>query len=612
MQTHPPSRISGWLFLGACTAFSAARAETLALEADSVSLDRYVVSASRTPQELSATPSSVTVLPMNDLQTEQIVDLRTALGQQPGVVVVNTGAVGGPSAIFLRGANSHQTLFVVDGVRMSDRSASYSTFLGAADFSNVHRVEVLRGPQSTLYGSSAMGGVILVESVQGTGRPSGSLEATAGSFDTWGASASVAGGLKDFSYSGSLARFSTDNDLPNNQLRQWSYATRLEYAATPELLVGTTFRGQNDEYQQPGSRLYPAPGDVSSDNYLGTAYAQLKVGEDVASRLTLGLHRRVYDFDAAYSSALRNTRRIIDWQNTWQASRQLEVVGGANFEWSKYLIDGVKSTDDVAAGYVSATARPVERLTFTAGLRYDDFKSVGSATTWRGGAAWQAAHGTKLRATYGTGFSAPGSDDRYGVPQWGQRANPNLRPEKSRGWDAGIDQDILDGKATLSATYFENRFRNLFEWEYVDWVTYEGMTVNRSRATTRGVELAIQARLVAGVQTRLAYTYLDAQDTTSGARLARRPRHSLDGEVRCEPAAGLVVGAGVHAVASRVEPYGAAAEDYTTARLFASYAVRRDLLLKLRVENALDERYEEVLGYASLPRGVFGGVEWHF
>ncbi|PTY08143.1 TonB-dependent receptor [Opitutaceae bacterium EW11] len=613
MQIIRPSRSSGWFFVFACAAVLPARAEFTGLIASSVPLERFVVSASRTPQDPLTTPSSVSVIPLEELQAEQISDLRTALAQEPGVVVVNTGAIGGPSSIFLRGANSHQTLFVVDGVRMSDRSASYSNFLGSADFVNLGRIEVLRGPQSTLFGSSAMGGVILMESVRGSGSPTGSVQATGGSFDTYGAAASVAGGQGSFGYSGSVARFSTENDLPNNDLRRWSYATRLEYNATPDLLFGATFRGQNDEYQQPGSRLYNAPGSVNSDNYLTTAYAQLRVGEDVTSRVTLGLHRRVYEYVGQWSASdLSNMRKIVDWQNTWQASRQLEIVAGANFEWSRYLINGTKSTDDVAAGYVSTTARPMENVTLTAGVRYDDFKSVGSATTWRAGAAWRVTSSTKVRATYGTGFSAPGSDDRYGVAQWGMLANPDLQPEKSRGWDAGVDQDLFGGKGTLSATYFQNRFRNLFEWEYVDYTTFQGRTVNRSRATTNGVEFAFQAKLTPDLQSRVSYTYLETDDKANGRRLARRPRHTLDAELRYRLVAGLEVGAGVRAVADRVESNGTADEDYTTARVFATYEVRRNLLLKLRVENALDERYEEVLGYASLPRGVFGGVEWRF
>jgi vitamin B12 transporter len=307
---------------------------------------------------------------------------------------------------------------------------------------------------------------------------------------------------------------------------------------------------------------------------------------------------------------LSNHRKVVDWQNTWEASKQLQVVAGAGYERSRYTVDGVRSKDEVKAGYVSGTWNPTTTVTVNAGLRYDDFKSVGSATTGRLGASWRPVAGTKLRTTYGTGFAAPGSDDRYGVAEWGQLPNPNLKPEKSRGWDVGIDQKLCEN-AQLELTYFENRFRNLFEWEYVDFVTYQGRTANRAKAKTNGVEVALRARVSDKVQTRLSYTYLEAKDSGTDKRLARRPRHVLDADLTVQPISVWTVGAGLHAVSDRVERSGPI-EDYTTVRVFTSYAVRKDLTLKLRVENALDEQYEEVLGYASLPRAIFGSAEWRF
>jgi vitamin B12 transporter len=581
-----------------------------------VVLDRYVISASRTPQDPAYTPSSVSVLPLEELALAQIPDLRTALAEAPGLVVSNTGPTGGPSSIFLRGANAHQTLFVVDGVRMNDRSASYQTFLGGADLVGLDRMEILRGPQSTLYGSSAMGGVILMNTTTGRGPLTGTAAATAGSFDTLGGSLAVRGATSQLAYSAAAARFQTANDTPRNDFDQWSYATRLEWTASDALLLGVTFRGQNSGYEQTGSRFYPAPGKVDNDNYLGTVFAQAGVAETFTSRLTLALHQRNYDWTDrsgspwGVNSALRNTRKIADWQNTWTALPELELVAGVNYERSRYEVDGAPSRDDVTAGYLSATAHPLEEVTLTAGVRRDDFESVGGANTWRAGAAWLPVKTTKLRATYGTGFGAPGSDDRYGVASWGQLPNAALRPERSRGWDAGIDQTLPGTDVTVSATYFQNRFSDLFDWQTVDFTTYQGRTVNVARARTEGVELMTRAHLGA-VETRVSYTYLDARDTTTGARLIRRPRHNGDGEVRMRLGKPWVIGAGVHFAADRTEvtgPFGG----YTTVRLFTQYAVTDALTLKLRVENLLGKSYEDVRGYPALPRGAFGAIEWKF
>jgi vitamin B12 transporter len=603
------SRVAGWsLLASACAATPLATRAQAPVE----QLDAYVVSATRTPQDPKLSSSSITLVPLADLQAEQTVDLRTALAQTPGVFVANSGAMGGQSSVFLRGANSDQTLFIVDGVRMNDRSTAYLNFLSGADLAGLQRVEVLRGPQSTLYGSSALGGVILLETARGCGTPTGVAEATAGSFSTYGGSLAGQGGTATSGFSGSLARTTTANDRPNNDYKQWSYSTRLESQVAPTWLLGATLRGQQGDYEEPGSRLYASAGQVDADNHLVTAYGQWRPDADLTSRLTVAWHQRQYSFADAYGlSRSQNTRDIADWQNTWVASPQVEVVAGANAEQSRYTIDSARTDDHSRAGYFSTTVKPIKALVLTGGLRYDNYASAGGATTGRAGVAWLPTDGTKLRVTSGTGFEAPGSDDRYGVPQWGQLPSPGLRPEKSRGWDAGVDQTLADDRGMLSATYFYNRFRDLFDYQITDFTTYQGRIVNRARATTQGAEFAAEVRVgqVAGV--RASYTYLDALDDVSGARLQRRPRHAGDVDAHLQATKAWLVGAGLHVIADRVDSGGPLAS-WTTVRLYTSYAITSGLRLKLRVENALNQAYEEVYGYAALPRGVFGSVEWRF
>lgn len=583
-----------------------------------VALDRYVLSASRTPQDPKLTPSSVSSLSLEEMETAQIGSLATALATQPGVVMYSTGAKGAQTSVFLRGANADQTQFVVDGVRMNDRSAAYLNFLGGADLGGVDRVEVLRGPQSTLYGSSAMGGVILINTTQGCGPLKGTLNVTAGSFDSKGASLSASGSSGGFGYSASASTFSTDNDRPQNAFREANYSTRLEYATKSDVVVGGTFRALTGHYDEVGSRSYLSPGVVDSENMLGTLYGEVRPTESIKSRLTLASHLRQYSWRTSYGdSPQSNVREIADWQNSWTPVKNTELVGGASFEHSDYVINGLTTTDHVSAGYVSGTVRPIDAVVLTAGIRYDDYRSVGSATTGRGGIAWLPLKGTKLHATYGTGFNAPSTADRYGVPGWGQVGNSNLVPEKSEGWDAGIEQELADGKATVSATYFQNTFRNLLEWDafnnpvVVNGTYYYGRTINRAHAKTDGVELAATGRLNERIQARVSYTYLDAHNSDNGARLTRRPRHTGDAEIRSVITKELTAGVGLHFVGDNAN--GATAfGGYTTARVFASYAFRPDLLLKARVENALDREYEEAFGYPALPRAVYGSVEWRF
>lgn len=598
----------------ACAAaVAAAHAQTSGdLAGPAIALDRFVISASRTPQDARQAPSSVTVLPLRALQHAQVADLATALSQQPGLILLATGAVGAQSSVSLRGAASDQTLFLVDGVRMNDRAADYLNFLGAADLAGIDRIEVLRGPQSTLYGSSAMGGVVLIDTLRGTGPAAGAITATGGSFDTFGAAVSASGAQDGFSYSGSLGHYETANDRPHNGFRQRAGSTRLECTVAPDVRLGATFRGVNADYEEPGSRSYPADGDIEAENMLVTAYGEVRRGDSFASRLTLAAHRRKYTWTGGgFQTHQSNRREILDWQATWAPADAAEIVVGANCEAARFTVNGAATSDRVAAGFVSATLRPGAAVTLTGGARHDRYRSAGEATTGRFGAAWAPVAHTRLHATIGTGFNAPASSDRYGVPDWGQLPSPALVPEESTGWDVGVEREFSRGAALIDVTYFQNRFRNLFDWEYQDFVTFQGRTVNRRRASTRGVEVAATARPIPQVRLRAGYTYLEARDDETGARLTRRPRHVGDGEVQVQPTDSWILGAGVHLVASNIDgptPFAG----YTTVRVFASHALRPNLLLKVRVENALDRQYEEVLGYPALPGRAFGGVEWRF
>jgi len=572
-----------------------------------VNLPDYVVSATRTPQDAQFTTSSVDVVPLLQLDIAQIADLRTALSTVPGVNIVNTGATGGQTSVFIRGSSSTQTLLVVDGIPMNSRAAQASNFLGAADLGGIDRLEVLRGPQSTLYGSAAMGGVIFIDSTRGCGAPTGNVAATFGSFDTWGASAAVSGGTRTVGYSASLARYSTDNVHDHNAFDSWSYSTRIEGTPTSTLLVGATFRGQQGDSEQ---YVY-GDADVAADNHLTTVYAQWSETKEFSSRLTAGQHQRRYYYDdGAYPSDIHDRRNVVDWQNNWFDFYGAEIVAGGTYEHDRHVSDGVSASSDNTAGYFSTTVHPSKNSAVNAGLRYDDFETFGSAWTWRAGASWLPIAGTKLHASVGTGFCAPSDEDIDGNPAWGQIANPDLKAEKSTGWDIGVDQKLFGEVVTASVTYFQTRYTDRLVY-VSDPVTWVGRMENVDRAKSDGIETAVATKISKSVSGRLAYTYLEARNTTTDARLARQPRHTLDAEVTVQPFAAWTVGAGLRIVASRVDTY-VPLEDFTTVRLFTNYEIRKNLLLKARVENALNEKYQEVAGYDALPFRVFGGVEYKF
>ncbi len=614
------SRLAGWSLVLCAAVNASMHAQTAPAIApdNTIRLDHFVVSASRTPGDPKFTPGSVSVLSLPELRLAQIDNLKTALAQTPGVIVVSTGATGGQTSIFMRGANADQVLFLVDGVRMNTTQANYLNFLGRADLAGLERIEVLRGPQSTLYGSSAMGGVILLETAAvGAGETAGVTTVRAGSFDTLGASVAANGRAGPLGYSASFGHEQTDNHRPDNAYKQSAYTFRFEAAATPALLVGTTLRGQVGNYDEAGSILFPGTGRVNALNHLATTYAQWCPAAEFHSRLTAGWHQNEYTYTPKPRGSSpvfysRNTRRILDWQNIWAVAPWAKFVAGANAEWSHYT-SGAPLQDQLRGAYLSAVLRPLANLAIDGGFRADDYDLTGRATTGRAGAAYRlAATGTKFRATYGTGFKAPSATNRFGSPPF-FAPSPAIRPEKSTGWDVGFDQELLGERLTVSATYFQGRFRDMISNVYSS-STGLWKATNLRLARTEGVEFALAARPIQSVKLRAAYTYLSALDTSTArvTRLPRRPRHTLNLDAQWRATSAWLVGAGLHSVSDRVQSGTVTLENYATVRFYTSYALTPEVAVKFRVENALNENYAEVLGYPALPRAMFGSVEWKF
>lgn len=586
-------------------------------------LSELIVSANRAPTDPAAVTSVVTVVKPDDLHRAQVDSLGAALATVPGLSVVQTGAHGGQTAVFMRGGGADHTLFFVDGVRMNTADASYANALGAAPTVGLDRIEVLRGSQSTLYGSSALGGVIVLDTTHGRqAGPAGRGSVTAGSFATVEGALELQGATDQLGYSLALSAGSSDNQRAYDDYRHVGYATRLESQLNPALTVGLTWRGQDVSAGAPGGLGSTYVGATAFRENLSTAYVQWQADESLSSRLTYGWVQQQYAYtpepppvgnawDTDYTS--RDTRNVVDWQINCDPSATVSLVGGATFE-TEGSVSAAPGSHDVYANdsrglYLLTTAQLAAGTTLNAGVRYDDFDRWGEATTWRvGGAQVFAGTGTKLRLNYGTGFAAPRPAYVVGGPFY--NPNPALQPEESRGWDVGVDQTLAAGRIVAGLTYFENRFRNLFTY---DWMI-PGI-INTGRAASQGVETSLLLTPRAGLALQLGYTYLDARDEASGQPLIRRPRHLASARLTWQATDAWLLGAGVSFAGDRFDGSTAAPvamPDYTVVRLFTHYDVSAALRLKLRIENAFDADYEVVRNYPALPLAIYGGADWRF
>jgi vitamin B12 transporter len=607
------------MLVAAVAAAGVAQAQSVPIQ-----LAPVVVVADRLPESSASTGTAIDVVTGADLEREQLSTFEDALSGVPGSPAFASGQLGAATSIFLRGSDSDQTLFLVDGIRLNDANTDYANFLGGARIFPADNIEVERGPQSTLYGSDAVGGVISLRMNPGSGPPSESISAEAGSFGTLDGVVTAQGAKGDWAYNIAAAGEETSNDQPDNAFDSANVDLRLDDRISKYLSVGATLRGLVERYDDPGAVGAGYAYDYDrEDNWLATVFADARLTELISSHLIVGGQERRFvtvtptPGEPDDIALVKNDRGVIDWQLTGQFTEHNVLTAGTTIETDGTFDNGFGDIDkhqSLFSVFANDQWSPLPNLHLTGGIRRDDYDTFGDATTGRATLAWLVAgNSLKIRGSYGTGFNAPSFLDLYGLSSY-YVGNPNLSPERSRGWDGGIDYYAPGGATTLSATAFQTDYSNLI----VDnFAVFPGTTENLDRARTRGVELSVKTVLPGAISAKAAYTYLQADDLTDGTPLLRRPRNSLSADLWKDFGTGISVGAGGAYVGRRPDVDAvtfATIEDpsYTVVRVYAAWQLTRQLTLKVRVENALNRAYSPIDGYPQPGRGFYGGLEMRF
>lgn len=603
-------------------AIMATNGGALAQAAAPTPLAPVVTTATRTPADVQTIGSAFETFSAEELARRQITTLAGALGAATGAPAFASGAPGAVTSLFMRGANSNQTLFLVDGLRLNDPNTDYAVFLGGACVGACDSLELSHGPQSTLYGGEAAGGVIALRAQRGAGAPSGRVTFEAGSFGTVQGSVATQGERGANAWSFSAQGGHTDNERPNNSFDSANTVLRLDRVVNARVSVGATARWFHGVYGSPGDRFTNDPdNEEREDNVITTAFADLKLSPVWTARTVLGGQDRRFTAEspragrATSIAVVKNRRAVLDTQTTYAGWERHRATAGFTAEGNHTRNTGfgdINKKQGLLAVFAQDEWSPMENLFLTGGLRSDDFDTFGRATTGRATAAWLVVpKALKLRASHGTAFRSPSFLDLYGRSAF-YTGNPALRAERARGTDAGVDFYFAQRRGTMSATWFETRFTDLI----ASTANFRSVE-NIQRARTRGAEFSAQFAQPGMGGFRASYTYLEADNLTTGARLLRRPRQSGSLDAWAEPARSVVLGGGF-GFASRRRDVDARtfrqidAEDYTVARLYGSWQATPRLALKARLENLFGEKYEEVNGYRALGFAAFGGVEWKF
>lgn len=575
--------------------------------------DEIIVSATRSPLPVSEVGASVTVIEAPEIELRQYESVADILRDTAGVSIARNSAFGGVASARLRGAASGQSLVVIDGIVVNDPSAPSGGFNFAnLDVVDIERIEVLRGPQSILYGSDAIGGVISITTRRAEDgvAASGFGEGGSKGFARGAATISGAGGAVDgrLTISGlrtdGISRAAAGSEADGFRSIAASFAGGAELAPALRAEIFARYgdaHAEIDGFPPPTYTLADTLETEDTEDY-AIAGRVLHQGARLTQSLTLSYNTitRKNGDDGVFLFGADGERASAEYFARYEVSDRFAALAGIAGETTEVSVSGVGDDANSASVFALVEAKPFEGFAFSGGVRRDEFDEFDGATTGRVTAAWQAGPATVIRASWGQGFRAPSLFQRN-FNLFGGPPNPDLNPERSDAFDASIEQEIAGG-LTAKVTVFHQKIRDQIDFDFAS-----GGYINIDRTRARGVEVEASWTPVDALSISGNYSYTDAVDRDTGLLLLRQPKHS--GAVFLDVAASNRLKLGASLIANgRESDVGADNGSWARLDLRAAFALNDKLEIYGRVENATDSDYQDVAGYAEPGRSIFAGV----
>lgn len=600
-------------------------------------LSDVVITATKTNTNTLELANSITVIDSSEIASRGKLNVFELLKTEYGISYTTQGPIGTLSNISIRGGNSGNTVVLVDGIKMNLTSDPSNVY----DFANlttdqISRIEILRGPQSLLYGSDALSGVINIITKQGSGKPSINLFAEGGSYNFFRGALGITGSTNAFNYTLSLSRTKSDGfsaageKYGNSEKDSYegnNFSTRLGYDFNNSSYINLLVRfiKTKADYDQHGGVFGDDPTyKYNQEEFVSRLEGGFKLFDsfwDQKIDVSYFKNIRKYSYDstlnnpASSRSLYVGKRYVVDWLNNFNITKDHKVIFGFDTETeqaaTQFFLNSAfgpfesiipESKATIFGLYLQDQLKLGKSLFATSGIRYDNHDKFGSAITYRLAPAyifWQT--GTKLKATIGTGFKAPSIFYLYD-PFFG---NVNLDPEKSIGWDAGVEQFFFKQSISFGVTYFHNSFTDLIGLDE------NFKSINIDEAETKGIEMFFSLHATNYLKIKTNYTFMETNDKSEGSPdkdmpLLRRPKHKaalittysfLDrGDITMEI---IYVGKRDDKDFSTFPAARVTMADYTIVNFAAQFDVTHWITINGRIENIFDKDYEEVLGYAT-------------
>jgi vitamin B12 transporter len=611
-----------------------------------------------TATTLGTTGSSITVVTAEQIRQKGQVNVAEVLRGLPGIDVVRASSPGSQTSVFIRGAAAEQTKVLIDGVPANDPISPGRAFdFANLSVDNIERIEVLRGPQSVLYGSDALGGVISIITKKGQGAVNGTVGAWGGSFNTMNSSASAGGSRGPIYYSVAGSYFNTDGfsaassrlpgNVENDGFQLGTISTRTGWQPSDNVNLDFTFR-----YNQGNVDIDKGGGPFRDDLNDTNTYQQTVAGVRLSTTSAAGWYEQQLSYYVSdvkrgtnsrpdlpntdfFQGYFRGNTQQVNWRNTFHLLDNERLGSSVTFGASYQTETGSSHSDSSFFGFPNSDAfaktslddgavygenqiRVAENWYTTIGVRSDHYNVYGANDTYRMTSLYRVSGtNTGIHGTLGTGFRAPTIYQRFD-PFSG---NANLNPESSKGWDIGIEQPMFDGLLVPNVTYFRNDFSNFIDFDQNTFVF-----INIPQVRTSGVEFSTLFVLTDRSTLTTSYTYTDTDGPSiatppplgQNALLLRRPRNKLGVVYNRRSASGRLNWNvnGVY-VGQRDDSTGfpstrVVLADYVLVNTALTYDVSQSLQLMGRIDNVFNEKYEEVFGFGVAPISAYAGATLRF
>ncbi|WP_443136543.1 TonB-dependent receptor plug domain-containing protein [Methylobacterium sp. Leaf106] len=611
-----------------------------------VTLSELSVSATGVPTPVDQVGSSVTVLTAATLEAQQRRTVPDALQQVPGLNVVQTGGPGGQTSVFIRGSNSNHVKVLIDGIDATDPSNPNGSFdFGQLLTDDLSRIEVLRGPQSGLYGSDAIGGAISFTTKRGEGPARATARIEGGSFGTFNQSGRISGSENGFDYSVSIQHLraaATPVTPPNlvapgtttrpNYYDNETVSAKFGYQFTDTFRINSITRFINSKLLFSGDDYGTFP--VTLGGLRSQADVQQVFTRNEAEWTPFAGFHNVFaiNYSNLYNRQVQNAydpfnplptaglgeRTRYEYRGDYQLSPgNLVLFGAQRDDESLSTTDpnpfgsgNLRARNGNTAGYGEIQLTPFDRASFVANVRHDENDAFGPATTFRVAPSYILPFtDTRIKGSVGTGFKAPTLSQLFqSFPAFNFFANPNLKPEESLGYDAGFEQPLGE-RVLVGATYYANDFKNLIN-------TNASFTSNENvgRAESYGAEAFVAVRFTDTLSGRVDYTNTVTKNEITNQELLRRPRHKGSATAQWTPIPGLSFSGTVIVLGHFVDGNRDFSiqrlknPGFTLVNLAVNYDVNETVSVFGRIDNLFDRRYENPTGFLGPGLAVYGGV----